>query len=113
MQYSFSKKEKFKKNDYCKNLKNIKIKSKIHTHNFLFIAKKNELEFSRLGMAIKKKFAGNIVKRNIIKRQIRETFRLANKTTNLDIIVILKSKYNEITKNNIRKELVKVWQKIF
>src|SRR4051794_32785846 len=47
---------------------------KIHSANFVFISKKNDMSESRLGITVSGK-VGNAVVRNRIKRLVREHFR--------------------------------------
>jgi ribonuclease P protein component len=47
---------------------------KIETREFLVLIKKNSKQHSRLGITVSKK-VGNAVRRNRIKRQVREQFR--------------------------------------
>lgn len=56
-------------------------------------AKKNPLEFSRLGIAVGKG-VGNAVVRNRLKRRVREAFRKRAdmRMAGLDVVVVLKSR---------------------
>tara|TARA_R110002072_G_scaffold288917_1_gene455439 strand:- start:114207 stop:114566 length:360 start_codon:yes stop_codon:yes gene_type:complete len=77
-----------------------------------FKPSKNSLSNSRIGLAVSKK-VGNAVKRNIVKRAIRETFRTSEfKDKGLDIIFIASpyifkndSDLSKI-KSNIRKAVL-------
>ncbi|MAZ49332.1 MAG: ribonuclease P protein component [Halobacteriovoraceae bacterium] len=58
----------------------------------VFIYKENSLGKPRLGLAISRKF-GNAVKRNDLKRRVREKFRTTNFVgNNLDILVTVNQK---------------------
>ena len=75
---------------------------------FLLIFKKNELEHSRLGIAVTKKSA-NAVYRNKVKRIVRNTFRNSNiKNESFDLLVIFnkskKVKDLEISKFSLEVE---------
>ena len=64
---------------------------KHHTANFIVIIKQNGLGITRLGITVSKK-TGNSVKRNKVKRLIREFFRL-HKThfpQGYDVVVVAK-----------------------
>ncbi len=72
----------------------------------------NNLNYSRLGISIKKKF-GNAVERNKAKRHIREIFRLnKNLKQNVDLIVIIENKFKtlnfEARKNTFLSLLKKI-----
>ena len=80
--------------------------------SFLLIARKNGTNLPRLGLAIPKKHISQSVKRNQIKRLIRESFRL-NKDLlqGLDIVAVVK----QDIKNNraeIRENLKEHWNNI-
>ena len=53
----------------------------------IFFVKPNNLDHDRIGIAVSKKY-GNAVKRNKIKRLIRESFRLKSKYISSNDIVI-------------------------
>ena len=59
--------------------------------SFLFVARKNGFNIARLGLTVPKKNIHQSVKRNLIKRQIRESFRLKkDQLGGLDIVVVVK-----------------------
>jgi len=62
-----------------------------HTRHFVVIIKQNGLGITRLGVTVSKK-TGNAVKRNRVKRLIREFFRLNNSKIphGYDIVVTAK-----------------------
>ncbi len=61
---------------------------KIRKNGFTFVLLKNELSHPRLGISVGKKY-GNAVRRNRIKRKIREAFRLTQyELDNYDITCI-------------------------
>ena len=85
--YSFPKQERLLNRKDFVNLN--RLGKKYHTKHFIVIAKKNRSGINRLGITVSKKI-GNAVKRNRIKRLIREFFRL-NKNrvpVSCDIVII-------------------------
>ena len=77
-----------------------------YARHFTVVAKKNELGYGRLGITVSKK-VGNAVRRNRIKRLIREFFRL-NKTqlvASQDIVVIGKKGMPRLSYQDVYKEL--------
>ncbi|BBA85158.1 ribonuclease P protein component [Candidatus Nardonella dryophthoridicola] len=79
---------------------------------YVFI-KKNCLLYPRIGLIIKKKYLKLSVKRNIIKRIIKEFFRKnKNLFYNFDLIFMLKNKINFYNKKDINKEINKIFKKI-
>ena len=81
------------------------------TVNFLFLSKDNNLEHSRLGVAIRKKDIKLAVNRNRIKRKIKGSFR--SKVLELqkkDYVVFVKRKMSDKDKE-INKDLDFLWGK--
>ncbi|MCD6560142.1 MAG: ribonuclease P protein component [Deltaproteobacteria bacterium] len=80
---------------------------RIHTKHFVIIFKQNGIGITRLGVTVTKK-TGNAVKRNRIKRLIREFFRL-NKSRfpqGYDFVIAAKKEVsNCLVFNKIQKEL--------
>ncbi len=79
----------------------------------LVIAKKNGKKTARLGLAISKKRVKSAVKRNLIKRLIRESFsKNQKKLVNWDVVVVTHRNLEKIKRVTISKNLEKHWQKI-
>ncbi|ABC77021.1 ribonuclease P protein component [Syntrophus aciditrophicus] len=76
------------------------------TKHFTIVVSENDLDFPRLGMTVTKKI-GNAVKRNRIKRLIREFFRL-NKDrfkASQDIVIIAKGNTSSMKYADVCREL--------
>ncbi len=78
---------------------------------FTILSRENNVAHPRLGIVIAKRRAKRSVDRNIIKRIIRESFRL-NKATlpARDFIVILKRPIKVIKRPNLRLQMETLWK---
>jgi ribonuclease P protein component len=83
-----------------------------HTRHFVVIGKQNGLSITRLGVTVSKK-AGNAVKRNRIKRLIREFFRLNTSQIpqGCDIVVAAKKDASYLDLWKVKEELGEVFFK--
>ena len=83
--------------------------SRRHTKNFTIILRSNELQFSRLGVTVGKK-VGNAIKRNRVKRYLREFFRLHKHKLppSHDVVIIAKENAATLAYNDVRDELAAV-----
>ena len=80
---------------------------------FTVLAKQNNLQQPRLGLAIAKKHMRRAVDRNRIKRQIRESFRLYKDTLPaVDVVVLAKHQTNKKTNTELANMLNDHWQKL-
>lgn len=80
---------------------------------FLVLAKKNGLNQARLGLAISKKQISKAVKRNQIKRALRESFRHhQNFLKALDIIIVSQGKLTVVNNKVIIQSIQAHWRKI-
>ena len=79
------------------------------TKNLLVLSKENDIEHSRLGVAIRKKDVRLAVKRNRIKRKIKGSFRAkVLELQKKDYVVLVKGKLSDKEKN-LTEELVGLW----
>lgn len=74
--------------------------------HFTIIVKRNGLDISRLGITVNRK-TGNAVKRNKVKRLIREYFRLNKKRfpRGYDIVIVAKKGADDLIYGNMKEEL--------
>jgi ribonuclease P protein component len=77
------------------------------------LARKNNLDHPRIGMAIPKKHIKLAVGRNRIRRIVREQFRLKqHQLPAIDIVVIAKAGIADLSNQEINKVLDKLWRKL-
>lgn len=95
-QYSFPKCERLLSRVDFVNLN--RLGKKIHTKHFLVIIKENDTGFLRLGITVTKKI-GNAVKRNRVKRLLREYFRLNKNCFSIGCDIVIIGKKNSFLLN--------------
>jgi ribonuclease P protein component len=80
---------------------------------FTLLAIKNDFDHPRLGLAIAKKNIKKAVHRNVIKRAVRENFRIQQENLgNLDIVVLARREAGDAPQELLRKSLEKHWLKL-
>jgi len=93
------------------NYKNVFAKAeRFGNRSFTVLARENDLDHARLGLAISKKCAKRAVDRNRIKRIFRESFRLnQHKLPNVDIIAMGKPSATSLDSVEMRKQIDVQW----
>lgn len=78
-------------------------KIRVGSPSILILAKPNDLEYSRLGLVMRKKFVRFAHDRNLIKRIVRESFR-HNQTSfpGLDCVVLTRPGAGDIAAKELR-----------
>jgi len=86
---------------------------KLHQSHLMAFVRTNTHEQPRVGMAITKRKVPTAVARNLIKRQIREQFRIkASSLENKDIVFIVKSSVKGLSNKEIKMEVINIFKKI-
>lgn len=86
---------------------------KLHQSHLMAFIRNNSCNQPRVGMAITKRKVPTAVIRNLIKRQIRENFRIqASNLENKDIVFIVKKSVKELTNKDLKNEINNIFNKI-
>ncbi|MEN2751700.1 ribonuclease P protein component [Psychrobacter sp. FBL11] len=86
---------------------------KLHQAHLMAFIRPNTNEQPRIGMAITKRKVPTAVTRNLIKRQIREQFRLKySKLENKDIVFIVKKSVKDLSNKELKNEINNIFKKI-
>ena len=97
--------------DFDKILRRASIKQTVP--GFLLLANPNNLGYARFGMIVGKKKVAKAVKRNQIKRRIKESFRLKfNSLPSCDIIVLVGRGCDKDNNKLIWGRLNQLWEKL-
>jgi ribonuclease P protein component len=110
LKFGFSPKLRLKKPAEYKNVFDNPVKSS--DQYFTLLAKKNNFDHPRLGLAIAKKNIKKAVCRNIIKRTVRESFRIQQGLGSVDIVVLARRDAVGVPLDLLRKSLEKHWIKL-
>jgi ribonuclease P protein component len=80
---------------------------------FTLLAIRNDFDHPRLGLAIAKKNIRKAVQRNVIKRTVRENFRIKQHNLgNIDIVVLARREAVDAPLDLLRKSLERHWLKL-
>ncbi len=80
---------------------------------FTLLAITNDFDHPRLGLAIAKKNIRKAVDRNVIKRVVRENFRIQQQSLgNIDIVVLARREALDASPELLRKSLEKHWLRL-
>ncbi len=86
---------------------------KLHQSHLMAFVRTNDHEQPRIGMAITKRKVPTAVIRNLIKRQIREQFRIrASTLENKDIVFIIKKSVSDIDKKEMKNQINNIFKKL-
>jgi ribonuclease P protein component len=80
---------------------------------FTLLAIRNDLDHPRLGLAIAKKQIKKAVHRNVIKRAVRENFRIRQHSLgNMDIVVLARREAIDAPRETLSRSLEKHWLRL-
>ncbi|WP_010197169.1 ribonuclease P protein component [Psychrobacter sp. PAMC 21119] len=86
---------------------------KLHQSHLMAFVRTNTHEQPRVGMAITKRKVPTAVARNLIKRQIREQFRVkSSMLENKDIVFIVKKSIKRLDNKELKNEIINIFKKI-
>jgi ribonuclease P protein component len=86
---------------------------KRNSRYFRFHFAASELDHARLGMAVSRRVDKRSVVRNRLRRQIRQSFRLAMATLpNLDIVVNAKPEAAQAPRGEVWRDLLDAWPRL-
>lgn len=80
---------------------------------FTVLARRNEVEYARLGLAISKKRVKRAVQRNCLKRLIRESFRVHQHfLPGWDCVVLAKTEASQASNRVLLQAIARQWQQL-
>ena len=81
--------------------------------NFLLLARPNLFDGARLGLVIGKKNIRLAVNRNLVKRMVRESFRLEyHRLPAVDVIFLARRNLDQVSKTDITNMLMQSWAQL-
>jgi ribonuclease P protein component len=89
------------------------VEIKIPDQRILILSRANGLDHPRIGFIISKKNIRRAVKRNLVRRIIRESFRLnQNNLPAQDMIIMVRKGADEVSNENLHKLAKKCWSRL-
>ncbi len=86
---------------------------KYGSSHLTILVRANDLGYPRLGLAISRKHVKRAVGRNLIKRQIRESFRLHQDIIgSFDVVVLSKPGVDKLDRHALRALINATWQEL-
>ena len=86
---------------------------KLHQAHLMAFVRSSTSDQARVGMAITKRKVPTAVARNLIKRKIRESFRIqAAELKNKDIVFIVKKSIKDLTNEELDLEINNIFKKL-
>ncbi len=85
---------------------------KVSSAAFLLLAQHSHTGNSRVGIIVAKKHVRRAIRRNRIKRLIREQFRLNQLSPDLDLVVLARSAADNMDNTEIRGDLGRLWSSL-
>lgn len=97
--------------DYKQVFDNARLK--VSTPELLFLAYPNQASNARMGLVIAKKHVRLAVRRNRVKRILRETFRhQQSELAGLDIVVLARKGLDTLDKPQLHQSCQQLWQQL-
>jgi ribonuclease P protein component len=111
LNYSFPPELRLKKAAEFKNVFTNPVKST--DRYFTLLATRSDSDHPRVGLAIAKKIIRKAVHRNVIKRTVRESFRIQQHTmTGIDIVVLARKEALGVPPEILTESLEKHWLRL-
>ncbi|MCL4135411.1 UNVERIFIED_CONTAM: hypothetical protein GTU68_033127 [Idotea baltica] len=104
--YGFSAEKRIKKAKEFQYIQ--KFGTKLFSKQFLLIYTENNLEHSRLGLVVSKKVSKRAVKRNFIKRRLKEIFRLSQNEfiKPIDLVIIARKESLNLSYDEFERQIL-------
>ena len=80
---------------------------------FTLLYRRNQLGYPRLGMVVSKKNLRLAVRRNLVRRRIRESFRLNRpRLPNVDLVLLSRKEISQFKADQLRDRLENLWMRL-